>query len=68
MTVNNGGKLSKEYFVSYIQLVMNARTCSVEEACRFVLEQFFKGNKHTFGDYSYGNFLSACKEIACFQR
>ncbi|MEK4486329.1 hypothetical protein MHH81_12175 [Psychrobacillus sp. FSL H8-0484] len=65
MTVNNGGKLSTEYFVSYLKLIMNARNCSLETARTFMFDQFFKGNKDTFGTYSYSNFLKAFEGFSC---
>ncbi|WP_342598282.1 hypothetical protein MHB48_11915 [Psychrobacillus sp. FSL H8-0483] len=65
MTVNNGGKLSTEYFVSYLKLIMNARNCSLETASTIMFDQFFKGNKDTFGAYSYRNFLKAFEGFSC---
>lgn len=32
MTINHAGALKKEYFISYMKLIMNAFGCSVEEA------------------------------------
>ena len=32
MTVNNGANLSKEYFISYLKLVIEARSFSLEQA------------------------------------
>jgi hypothetical protein len=61
MTVNNGGKLSKEYFISYLKLIMATETCSLEEAREYMFEHFFKGNKDTFGEYSYYHFLQAAE-------
>ncbi|MEK3981302.1 hypothetical protein MKY37_20025 [Psychrobacillus sp. FSL K6-2836] len=57
MPVNNGGNLSKEYFKSYLNLIMVANMCTMEEAKEYMFEQFFKGNKDTFGEYSYYQFL-----------
>ncbi|MEA0552984.1 hypothetical protein U1P98_04570 [Lysinibacillus irui] len=64
MTVNNGGKLSKEYFSAYLSLVMNANQCSVLLAKEYMEEHFFKNNIDTFGKYTYSNFLKAVKEIS----
>lgn len=61
MTVNNGGKLSKEYFISYLNLIMATKTCTLEEAREYTFEHFFKGNKDTFGEYSYYHFVQAAE-------
>lgn len=63
MIVNSGGKLSKEYFVSYLKLVMNAKQCSLVQAKDYMEIHFFKSDVLSFGEYTYFNFLEACKEL-----
>ncbi|MEK9197323.1 hypothetical protein [Ureibacillus sp. FSL E2-3493] len=43
MTVNHGGNLPKEYFLAYINLVMNAHNCSLNQAEDYMLDHFLKG-------------------------
>lgn len=59
MPVNNGGKLSEEYFISYLKLIMATKMCTLEEARECKFEHFFLGNKDTFGEFSYYQFLQA---------
>lgn len=63
MTVNHGGNLTKEYFLAYISLVMNAHNCSLNQARDYMIDHFFKGNPRTFGKYTYSNFAEAVKEF-----
>lgn len=64
MVVNNGGNLSKEYFLSYLKLVMNAHNCTLTQAQNYMLDHFFKGNICTFGKHTYDNFLNAVNEYS----
>lgn len=64
MIVNSGGKLSKEYFVSYLKLVMNAKQCSLVQAKDHMEIYFFKRNVQSFGKYTYSNFLKAVEELS----
>ncbi|HLG27794.1 MAG TPA: hypothetical protein VI423_08420 [Paenisporosarcina sp.] len=63
MVVNNGGDLSTDYFIAYLNLVMKAKQCSVVCAKKDVLEKFFKGNPKHFGPVSYQSFAQAIGEI-----
>ena len=63
MVVNNGGNLSFEYFIAYLNLVMQAKQCSVSCAKQDMLEKFFKGNPYHFGSLSYKSFTEAIDEI-----
>ncbi|RJS59261.1 hypothetical protein [Bacillus sp. PK3_68] len=63
MVVNHGGALSKEYFISYLKLIMNARSFTLEEAEWFMFKQFFSGKKDTFGKESYTKFLEAIEDL-----
>lgn len=63
MVVNNGGNLSVEYFIAYLNLVMQAKQCSVSCAKQDMLVKFFKGNPDHFGSLSYQSFTQAIDEI-----
>jgi hypothetical protein len=63
MTVNHGGRLSKEYFLSYIKLVSNSRNCSIATAKEITLELFFKQDINRFGKDTYKSFLDAFQEL-----
>ncbi|MBS4196390.1 hypothetical protein [Lederbergia citri] len=63
MPVNHGGTLKKEYFLSYIKLVMNFRNCNVSEAKSLTFELFFKKDKNAFGNETYMNFLNAVDDL-----
>lgn len=43
MVVNNGGNLSVEYFISYLNLVMQAKQCSLSCAKQDMLVKSLKG-------------------------
>ncbi|WP_347551112.1 hypothetical protein ABFG93_04845 [Pseudalkalibacillus hwajinpoensis] len=64
MVTKNAGKLSKKYFKSYIQLVMNSRGFSLEEAKAFTFKELFQGDEMTNGQASYQQFLEACEEMS----
>ncbi|WP_409251002.1 hypothetical protein V1502_12630 [Bacillus sp. SCS-153A] len=59
MTVNHGGTLSKEYFISYLSLIMNSRGCSAEQAKEIAFDLFFRGNQEVYGKKTYTEFLTA---------
>jgi len=59
VTLNNGANLSKEYFISYLKLVREARSFSLEQAQDFMVNHFFKNNFDIYGKDSYCNFLQA---------
>ncbi|WP_245602175.1 hypothetical protein [Peribacillus kribbensis] len=67
MTVNHGGALKKEYFLSYIRLVWSARACCLDQARDLTMELFFKNNKNLYGDYTYKSFLDAYEELRMTQ-
>ena len=64
MTVNNGANLSKEYFISYLKLVREARSCSLEQAQDYMVNHFFKNNNDVDGKDSYSNFLKAIEILS----
>jgi hypothetical protein len=63
MAVNHGSTLGKEYFISYLSLIMNARGCSAEEAKDIAFNLFFKGNKDVYGKKTHQEFLAACSIV-----
>jgi len=63
MVVNRGGNLSKAYFLAYLNLIMQAKECTISCAQHYMLEQFFKGDADHFGQISYQSFMQAVEEI-----
>ncbi|MDH5163412.1 hypothetical protein [Heyndrickxia oleronia] len=63
MVINNGGNLSKDYFLAYISLITNAKQCSVDQAKEILFKRLFNVNKKTLGPISYNNFISAYTEL-----
>jgi hypothetical protein len=63
MVVNHGSRLSKDYFISYMKLIMNSRHLSLERAKDLMFVEFFKKNEENFGKETYENFLCAYKEL-----
>ncbi|WP_342542799.1 hypothetical protein MHH33_02045 [Paenisporosarcina sp. FSL H8-0542] len=63
MVVNNGGNLSIAYFIAYLNLIIQAKQCSVICAQQYMLEKFFKGNPNHFGPVTYQSFIQATGEI-----
>ncbi|WP_174730402.1 hypothetical protein [Mesobacillus harenae] len=63
MTVNHGGSLSKQYFISYIKLVQNSRNSSIETAKQITMDLFFRMDKSRYGQETYKSFLAAYHEL-----
>lgn len=63
MIIKNAGKLSKSYFKSYMNLVMNAREMTLEEAKSFSFEELFHNDKDTYGRSTYLEFEEAYSEM-----
>lgn len=63
MTVNHASTLKKEYFHSYITLIMISRNCSLELAKDVAMELFFKNNIEHYGKQTYEQFLVAYNEL-----
>jgi hypothetical protein len=63
MTVNHAGTLKKDYFLSYINLIMISRNCSLEEAKELTMELFFQNKIGQYGKSTYEQFLEAYKEL-----
>jgi hypothetical protein len=64
MTVNHASTLKKEYFLSYINLIMISRNCSLEEAKQITMELFFHNNIEQYGKQTYERFLDAINHLA----
>jgi hypothetical protein len=63
MTVNHGGSLGMNYFLSYINLILVSRNCSLKQARDLTMELFFKNNIDQYGKETYERFLEAYKEL-----
>ena len=63
MVINHGSILQKEYFVSYLKLIMNAKACDVDIAKVVAFQRLFKNNKEKLGKESFNQFMLAYKEI-----
>lgn len=63
MTVNHGGSLGKEYFLSYINLIKISRNCTLEQARNLALELFFKNNIGQYGKDTYSRFSEAYYDL-----
>jgi hypothetical protein len=63
MTVNHGGSLGKEYFLSCINLIKISRNCTLEQAKNLTLEMFFRNNINQFGKDTYNRFLETYQDL-----
>lgn len=63
MTVNHASTLTKEYFISYLTLIMKSRGFSLDQAKSFTIEFFFKGDTEIYGSSTWSQFERAIKEI-----
>lgn len=63
MTINHAGSLKKEYFISYMKLIMNAFGCSVEEAKDKTFERLFRLQEIEMGQETYEQFILAYREL-----
>lgn len=63
MTINHAGALKKEYFISYIKLIMNAFGCSVEEAKDKTFERLFRLREIEMGKETYEQFILAYRDL-----
>ncbi|WP_124222100.1 hypothetical protein [Aquisalibacillus elongatus] len=63
MVINQSGNLRKDYFVSYMKLLMNTMNCTVDEAKAITFLRIFDNNKHHLGDFSYQEFSKAYEEL-----
>ena len=63
MVINNGGNLSKEYFVAYLSLIMNSRKCTLEKAREITFSRLFRKDEKTLGSISFDHFISAYEDL-----
>lgn len=63
MVINKSGALSKEYFISYLELVMNAKGCTLPQAKDLVFKRIFNNDAQRLGKSSYQQFLLAYENI-----
>lgn len=63
MTVNHASVLTKEYFISYLTLIMKSREYSLPQAESFALDFFFKGDNERYGLSTWFQFEKTTKEI-----
>lgn len=64
MTVNHASVLSKEYFISYLTLIMKSREFSLDQAKSFAIKFFFRGDSELYGFSTWSQFEMAIIEIA----
>jgi hypothetical protein len=63
MTVNHGGSLGKNYFLSYLNLILISRNCSLKQARDLMMQLFFKNNIDLYGKETYERFMEAYREL-----
>jgi hypothetical protein len=63
MTVNHGGSLGINYFLSYLNLILISRNCSLEQARVLTMELFFRNNIDQYGEETYMRFLDAYNQL-----
>lgn len=63
MTVNHASVLTKEYFTSYLTLIMKSREYTLAQAKSFAIDFFFKGDILLYGSSTCSQFEKAIEEI-----
>lgn len=63
MPVNHASTLTKEYFISYLTLIMKSRGFSLDQAKSFAIEFFFRSDSELYGSSTWSQFEMAFKEI-----
>ena len=63
MVINRAGSLRKDYFISYMKLIMNAYNYQVEEAKELVFQRLFGMREDSLGLETYQQFLQAYREL-----
>jgi len=61
--VSSGSVLSKEYFISYLQLVMKSRGLTLEKATDYTKDTFFNGDLCAYGQQTFDHYWSAVREL-----
>ncbi|MFA1737826.1 hypothetical protein ACDX69_09640 [Lysinibacillus fusiformis] len=49
MTVNHASVLTKDYFIAYLNLIMNSRDYTLKQAKEFAFDFFFKEDIDRYG-------------------
>ncbi|WP_427108177.1 hypothetical protein [Lysinibacillus xylanilyticus] len=63
MTVNHASVLTKEYFISYLTLIMKSREYTLPQAELFAFDVFFKGDNERYGLSTWSQFEEATREM-----
>ncbi|ODV56432.1 hypothetical protein [Lysinibacillus fusiformis] len=63
MTVNHSSILTKDYFITYLKLIMNSREYTLIQAKEFAFDFFFKGDMDRYGTSTWLQFEKAIIEI-----
>ncbi|MGD6792624.1 hypothetical protein [Metabacillus indicus] len=63
MVINHAGALRKEYFIAYMNLMMNAFGCTDEEAFDKTFQRLFQSQETYLGNESYQQFLLAYDQL-----
>ncbi|MFJ3389473.1 MULTISPECIES: hypothetical protein [unclassified Lysinibacillus] len=63
MTVNHASVLTKEYFISYLTLIMKSREYTLPQAESYALDFFFKGDIERYEPSTWCQFEKAIIEI-----
>lgn len=63
MVINRAGALSKEYFISYMKLIMNSKGYSTQQAKELTFQRIFTCDSERLGKSSYQQFLLAFEEL-----
>lgn len=63
MRINHAGRLSVDYFVSYLNLIMISREVSLKEAISYMKNEFFKGAPDMYGKITETHFNQAIQEL-----
>ncbi|QGH32826.1 hypothetical protein GI584_01610 [Gracilibacillus salitolerans] len=63
MIIKNAATLKKDYFISYMKLIMNTMKCSIHQAKEMTFDRLFKNDPERLGTTSYQEFLIAYEEL-----
>ncbi|MBJ7959161.1 MULTISPECIES: hypothetical protein [Bacillus] len=63
MIINHAGNLKKDYFLSYMKLIMNAHQCNVENAKDYIFKSMFGFKNNSLGKETYQSFIEAYQEL-----
>ncbi|SOC39862.1 hypothetical protein [Ureibacillus acetophenoni] len=63
MLVHHSGNKSKEFFYSYMRLILLTRTSSIDEMQKIVESYFFNGNIEEYGEHTREQYIQALKQI-----